>query len=155
MRLLRPALLVLLLAVAACVPAPPPFSSVAGTLPPIPQGQARIFFYREYEPYETLSFTTAFLNGTAVGVTQPGAVIYRNIAPGQYTISVRSEGSFPFQFKTVMVAAGQVVFVRVDSIRSWSSCSRGLSDCADTFIVNIVDPRIALGEMGPLWLVPG
>ncbi len=113
---MRGPMLVLLLGLAGCAPAGPPFASVAATLPPVPAGTARIFFYRWLEPYETLTPTTAFLNGAPVGVTEPGAVLYRDVSGGQYTIAVKSEGVFPDQFKTVTVKPGDTVYVRAASL---------------------------------------
>jgi hypothetical protein len=152
--------LLLLIAIGGCAPPGPPFASVAGALPPVPPGMARIFIYRSLEPYETLAQTTAYLNDAAVGVTEPGAVLYRDVAPGQYTIAVKSIGVYPDQFKTVTVEPGQVLYARVDSLRNWSTCGSGGAEggsggCWDTFVVELVDPRIAQYEMRSLRFIPG
>jgi hypothetical protein len=161
---LRGAFLVLLLGIAGCAPAGPPFASVAGTLPPVPAGAARVFLYRWLEPYESLTPTTAFLNGGPIGVTETGAVLYRDVAPGRYTIAVQSEGIFPNQFKTVTLKAGDTVYVRIDSLRNWAPCGSGgggesgggaSSGCADTFVVQIMDPAVASYEMRDLRLIRG
>ena len=151
---MRRAALFLFGLLAACA-AGPRFAEVAGSLPPPPPGAARIFFYRWYEPYETLSQTTAYLNGAPVGVTQPGSVLYRDVPPGQYAIKVDSYYSFPNQFKTVQLAAGDTLFVRVESLHSWSGCTGNILDCPDTFAVSLQPPGTALAEMGALWLIPG
>ena len=161
MRHLRGVLLLILLAASSCAPPGPPFASVAGTIPPPPPGTARIFFYRWLEPYETLSPTTAFLNNQPVGVTEPGSVLYRDVAPGQYLISVQSEGQYPNQFKTVVLQPGDVTYVRIESLRSWMPCSGGGwaggggEGCWDTFVVVIIDPAIALSEMASLRFIRG
>ena len=161
---MRGPMLALLLGIAGCAPAGPPFASVAATLPPVPAAMARIFFYRWLEPYETLTPTTAFLNGAPVGVTEPGAVLYRDVARGQYTIAVKSEGVFPDQFKTVTVNAGDKVYVRVESLSNWASCGSGgggdsgggaSSGCVDTFVVQIMDPAVASYEMRDLRFIGG
>ena len=165
MRLPRRAFLLLPLALAACARPGQPFASVAATIPPVPQGMARVFFYRWLEPYETVAPTTAYLNGKPVGVLEVGAIIYRDVAPGQYLISVRSDEPYPDQFKTVVLKPGEVVYARVESLKSWSTCggSGGGSDggggsasgCRDTFVVVIMDPALARAEIGGLLFTQG
>ena len=146
--------MLLILALARCAGESPGFA--ADTLPPIPPGQARIFFYRWLEPYEALSMSTIYLNGIPVGVSQTGAVLYRDVAPGQYYISVDSQGTYPDQFKTVTIAAAQTVDVRIESISSFKSPCGYLGNCeVDTFVVTIVDPATASREMRALKLIPG
>lgn len=159
---LRRAVLLLLFVVAGCAPLGPPFASVAATIPPVPQGMARVYFYRWLEPYETLTPTPAYLNGAPAGVTEPGAVLYRDVAPGRYLISVRSDEPYPNQFKTVTLKAGEIVYARIESLQTWSSCGGGgdlgdsnISGCRDTFVVVIVDPAVAHAEIGDLRFVRG
>ena len=152
-----------LFGVSSCAPPGPPFASVAATIPPPPPGMARVFFYRWLEPYETLSRTIAFLNNQPVGLTEPGAVLYRDVAPGQYLISVQSEGRYPNQFKTVVLEPRDITYVRIESIRSWSPCGGGggkgggggNEGCWDTFVVVIMDPTVARSEMGYLRFIQG
>src|SRR5579885_3092706 len=151
MRPLKTALFVFLLAVAGCAPGGPPYASVAATIPPVPPGMARIYFYRWLEIYETTAPSVAYLNGQPVGVTETGAVFYRDVPPGQYTIAVQSEEPYPNQFKTVVLQPGQVAYARIESLRSWSSCASGgdgdggggATSCRDTFVVQLIDPRVA------------
>src|SRR6202041_1953290 len=107
--------------VAGCVAPGPRFANVAATIPPVPPGAARIFFYRLLEPYETLAYTTAYLNGNPVGTAEPGAVLYRDVAPGQYLISVKSEGLYKDQFKSVVLRPGDVAYAQIESLRNWSA----------------------------------
>ena len=150
-------LLVLMLAVSGCVASPPSpsFSTAASTLPPVPPGDARIFFYRWLEPYETLSWTPVYLNGQTVAVSRPDAVLYRDVPAGQYHIAVRSEGLFPNQFKTVQVAPGQTLYVRIESLKSWSPCDRFGDRCGDTFVVQVINPDQARNEMQNLQFILG
>jgi hypothetical protein len=63
----------LLLGLVACAgPSGVPFPEVAATIPPIPSGEGRIYFYRDYEPYESLALTEVFLNGATAGVSGGG-----------------------------------------------------------------------------------
>jgi hypothetical protein len=151
---LQRGIFVLVLLLVGCVAPEPRFASVAGAVPPVPPGAARIFFYRWLEPYETLAPTAAYLNGVPVGVTQPGAVLYRDVAPGQYAIVVESEGIYPNQFKSVLLRSGDVAYVRIESLRSWSLCRRS-QGCWDTFSVRIMDPTQAQAEMQNLRLIRG
>jgi hypothetical protein len=156
------ALLFVLIAV-GCTPAGPPFASVAATLSPVPPGSARIYFYRYLEPYETIAETEAYLNGNPVGVTETGTVFYRDVTPGKYTISVRSDGVFPDQSKTVILKPGDVSYARVESIKSWVPCGGGgggrsggaTEGCEDTFVVVMIDPTIAQADMRDLRYIPG
>ena len=163
MSILRAALLLLLLGIVGCAPPGPPFASVASTIPPAPNGMARIFFYRWLEPYETLAPTTASLNGKPIAVTETGAVLYRDVAPGQYTISIQSQGVYPNQFKTITLQPGDVAYARIESLRSWSPCGGGSESgggggdegCWDTFVVQIMDPAVAQYEMRDLRFIRG
>jgi hypothetical protein len=159
----RSVFLVLLLALSGCAPEGPPFATVAATIPPNPPGTARVFFYRWLEPYETTAPTIAFLNDQPIGVTEVGSVLYRDVAPGQYRISVQSDEMYPNQFKSVVLQAGDVAYVRIESLRSWSTCGSGgggefgggATGCRDTFVVRIIDPTQARSEMGELRFIRG
>ncbi|HEV2549575.1 MAG TPA: DUF2846 domain-containing protein [Stellaceae bacterium] len=120
MRNLRHLVGALLLALAACAgPSGPLFPEVAGTVPPAPADRSRIYFYRDYEPYESLALTDVFLNGATAGVSMPGAVFYRDVAPGTYEVSVYSVGSFPNAAKSVSLKAGDTVYAKVESLHAW------------------------------------
>jgi len=155
--------LVLLLAVAlmACVgqsdTGGPPFGQAAATLPPVPPGETRIFFYRWNQPYEILSPTTVFLNGQPVGISWVATTFYRDVAPGTYEIKVFSPGYYPNQFKTVTVAAGETVYVRVIPMLTWSQmiCDGGGGCQLDTFAVAIENPATAPQDMQSLRLIRG
>jgi hypothetical protein len=147
-------MVLLLVLVAGCVAPQANFASVAGNLPPVPPGAARIFFYRWLEPYESNAATMAYLNGRPAGVTEVGAVLYRDVAPAQYTIVVQSDGIFANQFKSVLLRPGDVAYVRIESLRTWDSCSQQ-KICGETFVVQIVDPAIARAEMQDLRFIGG
>lgn len=161
MRALRGAILLALLGVAGCAPAGPPFASVA--IAPVPPGMARVYLYRWLEPYESVAETTAYFNGQPVGITETGSVLYRDVAPGQYTITVDSWGSYPNQFKTVTMRAGKSAYARIESLKSWAPCGSGegaaggggSEGCWDTFVVQIVDPAVARDEIRDLRFVSG
>jgi hypothetical protein len=66
----------------------PPTSSVA--IPPIPTGKARLWFYRDYEPYETLARPYVRLNERVAGISEPGGTFYRDVVPVRYLVTVDS-----------------------------------------------------------------
>jgi hypothetical protein len=80
-----------LLLLAGCVAAPQMAAAPAG---PIPPGQARIWFYRVYDPSLSRNIANGDLNGARVVSVLPGdGPAYRDIAPGPYRISPESFGT--------------------------------------------------------------
>ncbi|HUN47201.1 MAG TPA: DUF2846 domain-containing protein [Stellaceae bacterium] len=144
----------LLLAACANGDGPPgtPYSEVAATIPPVPAGEARIYFYRDYEPYESLARPWIYLNGRRIGYSDPGGVYYRDVAPGTYRIKVDSEGRYWHQFKTVTLAPGNVVYAKIESLRSWDS---GDQYQRDTFVVDLIGPPAAERQIAALNYVSG
>ncbi len=156
MRIARRLLVVFALALAGCIaqnPTLPVFATAAPTLPPPAPGMARLFFYRLLEPSQPTLGTTVMLNEKPVGFSRNGTVLYRDVPAGGYFVSVASY-PYPYQFKTVQVAAGQIWYFRIESLSSWSCV--GKSSCrGDTFVVAIVDPAQARAEIAPLGLISG
>jgi hypothetical protein len=148
----------LLLLVAGCaVTSIPPGEALQGPLPPLAPGSARLVFYRALDPYATQSMPTLYLNGTASGITQNGAVLYRDVPPDQYDITLAPSLPWPNQFKTVVVRAGDVFYVAI-ATRPYLACGRANSTQAcygDTFLVNVVDPAIGAQETQGLRLIRG
>ena len=127
---------------AACAgatgPTGPTLADVAAQLPPVPPDRARFFFYRDYEPYESLGRPYVTLNGAVAGISEPGGVFYRDEPAGTYLIAVRSNTPYPDQDKTVTMAAGQTLYVKVGSIKGYDSGDSEYDP--DTFAVVVVDP---------------
>lgn len=148
----------LLLLVAGCaVTSIPPGEALQGSLPPLPAGEARLVFYRALDPYATQSMPTLYLNGKASGITQNGAVLYRDVTPGQYDITLAPSLPWPNQFKTVVVRAGEVFYVDI-STRPYLSCAQGnnTQSCyGDTFLLNVIDPVTGAQETQGLRLIQG
>jgi hypothetical protein len=143
--------LVLLLAlVAAGCGSLPTFDQSIATLPPIPAGEARIFVYRDYEPYQSLSWIPVFFNRATIGAVGPGHVLMRDVPPGTYTIEPKSEGLWPDQAKTVRVAAGDTVYAKIESFNG-PDATGSSDELQATFVVVLVDPIAARREIGPLW----
>jgi hypothetical protein len=143
----RRRLLVFLLAalLTACVQAPL-FPAAAPLLPPLAPDQARIYFYREWEVSESVSYSPrVYLNGVPAGIVFPGGVFYRDVpAPEIYLISVDTNGVFWDPFKTVALQPGQKLYVQIESLDSWGE---GRSYQKASFVVAVIDPEQAEREL--------
>jgi hypothetical protein len=94
----------------------PPTGSVA--IRPIPADAARIWIYRNDGPHDSQDRPYLRLNGHVAAISEPNGAFYRDLPPGHYTVSVDSYGApYPNQFTGVDIAAGQVAFVKVLSMR--------------------------------------
>src|SRR5204862_2972188 len=60
--------------------AQPVASTTASNLPP--PGMARIWWYREMQPYSSLATPYVRINGAIAGVSQPGGAFYNDVPPG-------------------------------------------------------------------------
>ena len=112
---------------------------------------ARVYFYRAFEPYESLALPAIYLDGKSHAVSEPGGVLFRDVEPGAHEISVFSPGIYPNQFKSVILRPGDTLYVRVESLRNWY---RGFNWEKDTFVVSLVGESEAEGEMASLRYVP-
>jgi len=156
-RRLRLGAAVLLLALTSMGFAPRDLALAAATSPPglapVSPGTARIWIYRDYEPYQTLARPNVRLNGAIAGISEPGGVFYRDLAPGTYAITVDSYGTDVQQFVSVPVAAGQQVYVKVLASADWASGGGGGERgggggwARDTFYTWQVQPGVAAAEI--------
>jgi hypothetical protein len=136
----RGAAIAFLVATANCTPLPPT-SSV--TIPPIPSGAARVWFYRDYEPHETLARPYVRLNEQVFGISEPGGAFYRDVGPAHYSITVDTAGRDVNQFAEANLTAGQEAYAKILSLRSWLD-----DDClawggCDTFYVRLMPAEAA------------
>ncbi|HUC65127.1 MAG TPA: DUF2846 domain-containing protein [Stellaceae bacterium] len=127
--------------------------ALEGPIPPLPAGEARLFFYRDANVYDGLLTTIVSLNGVPVGASELGTVFYRDVAPGTYQIGARSDKLYPDQVKTVAVAPGTTTYVRVQTLPYWGQS--GWQWQGNTFIVSIVNPAMAEQEIIPLQHIRG
>ena len=67
-----------------------PVGSVS--VPPIPPGEARVWFYRVYLPSDTLNMTKVTMNRVYTGYVQLGGAFYLDVPPGIYHVEVESYG---------------------------------------------------------------
>ena len=107
--------------------------------------------------YGAMEWMAVYVNGQTTGVSQPGAVFYRDVAPGRYHLTMQTYGFYPNQFKTVTARAGEIIYVNINTLPR-TGCNRGRSlvECADdTFIMTIVDPARGFKDIQGLRLIPG
>jgi hypothetical protein len=112
--------------------------------PAVPAGMARIWVYREYEPYETLGRPYIRLNGGVFAVSEPGGSLYRDVPPGSYSVTVDTVGRDVRQFATAGLAAGQTAFIKIESAQLWES---DLNYRADTFYTRLIPRGVAEAEL--------
>ena len=152
-RLWQSAGVFLLLGMAACA-LPPSTASVA--IPPIPAGEARVWFYRPVDAYDSLSTPYIRMNDAIVGVSLPNGASYREVPAGQYHIAVDSYLDSPQQDQNVTLAPGQEAYVKVVSQRSWIQGGGGGSGesgggggdySRDTFYVWLIPPEVARADV--------
>src|SRR5580700_9699055 len=74
-----------LCAATSCAQVP---TTAAVAVPPVPAGEARVWFYRDEGPYETHAPATVRMNDAVVGELAPRGVFYRDTAPGHYHVAV-------------------------------------------------------------------
>jgi hypothetical protein len=111
----------LVLALAGCTSLP---TSVA-TIPPVPPGMARVWFYRVDMPYVAQERPYVRMNGAVVGISEDGGAFYRDVAPGQYYVTVDSYGEDINQFPHIGLVTGQTVYLQVIGSKYWASGGGG------------------------------
>ena len=143
----------LLLAIAACSHLPP---TASVSIPPIPAGEARVWFYRPIDLYDSLNTPYIRMNDAIVAVSQPGGASYRDVPAGQYHITVDSYGKDFNQDKDVALVAGQELYVKIVSLREWATGGAGGggemgggggSYNKDTFYVWLMPPEVARADV--------
>jgi hypothetical protein len=150
-RLRQTGALSLLFTAAACAQ-PPLTASVA--VPPIPAGEARVWFYRPVDAYDSLNTPYIRMNDAIVGISLPNGASYRDVPAGQYHIAVDSYLNSPQQDANVALVPGQELYVEVVSLRNWQggggggggSQSGGGGDNGygrDTFYTWVIPPEAA------------
>jgi hypothetical protein len=142
---------ILSLAVAACSQLP---STASVAVPPIPAGEARVWFYRNGGPYDGVGTPYIRMNDAIVGISEPGGASYRDVPAGPYHITVDSYGKDFNQDKNVQLGSGQELYVKIVSLRDWVMGSGGGgnegggSDFArDTFYVWLIPPEVARADV--------
>jgi hypothetical protein len=136
-------LLSMMLALGGCA-LPPAIS--AAQISPIPPGLARVWFYRLDAPYITQARPYVRLNGVPIGISEDGGSFYRDVAPGQYYVTVDSYGVDINQFPHVILVPGETMYFQVIGSRYWASGGgggRGAGWERPTFYVWVMPAQVA------------
>jgi hypothetical protein len=116
--------------------------------PPPPAGQARIWFYRDWEPSESLNLANIEVNGVYFGSVENGSAFYRNVPAGQYHIAPVSFVPDSSQDTKVALVPGQQIYVKIVSLTSWGSDNTASRKIArDAFWAWVIPPQIAEAEI--------
>jgi hypothetical protein len=137
----------LLLLAAGCAE-PRATAPVPAVAPPVPPGQARIWFYRPWEPSESLNLANVDVNGSYFASVENGNAFYRDVPPGQYHIAPVSFIPNSNQDTNVALVPGQQVYVKIVSLRSWGgndTAARNIS--RDAFWAWVMPPQVAQAEI--------
>ena len=135
-----------LLLSAACTAPPQQLAAVPAG--PIPPGQARIWFYRVYDPSLSRNIANVDLNGARTVSVLPGdGPAYRDVAPGTYHIAPESVGVDTNQTRDVTLTAGQEVYVKILDDPTWISAGDRTSYQRDTFYAWLMPAQTARVEM--------
>src|SRR5215831_2808545 len=139
LRLVAVAILLLLAAAAFAQPSAAPYLNAAP-----PSGLARIWFFRDLNPNETQAMPYVRLNGAVAGVSEAGGAFYRDVAPGQYHISVDSYVQDRHNDVDVVLASGMEAYARVlpldDIVQGGGQASGGSGYHRNTFVVWLYPP---------------
>lgn len=96
------------LLVSACASGPK-FSEVEQSISALPDGNARIFFYRTQIVMGAAIQPSIILNQEKVGSCEPGGVFYKDVEPGKYEASVATEVE---RRLTLVIGPGEEKYVR-------------------------------------------
>ena len=133
-----------MLIVAGCAD-PPTMPQVPAAASPVLAGQARIWFYRDWQPSESLNLANIDMNGSYFASVANGSAFYRDVPAGHYHIAPVSYNRDLNQDKDVDLAPGQQLYVKILSSQSWDGACR---DCVrDTFYAWLIPPQVAQGEI--------
>ncbi len=99
-----------LLVVANCAPVPP---TSATAISPLSGQQARIWFYRDLDPNDSMATPYLRIDGAIAGVSHPGGASYRDVAVGRHQISVESYVDDGNQSRIVDLAPGAQLYAKV------------------------------------------
>jgi hypothetical protein len=115
---------------------------------PVAPGQARIWFYRVYDPSLSRNLANVDLNGArAVTVAPGGGPVFVDVAPGHYHIAPETYGVDVNQAKDVNLAPGQTAYIKILDDPTWASGGDRTAFQRDTFYVWLMPPQVAQAEM--------
>lgn len=137
----------LLLATANCAQ---PGVTASVTIPPIREDEARIWFYRDYEPYAGKGLPAVAENGRYVGQAELGGAFYRDVPPGHYHVTVETFGVDVNQSADFDLAPRQEAYVKIVSNPEWVSYGAETQIERPTFYAWLVPPETARADVAHL-----
>ena len=137
--------------------AQPPAAPYLNAAPP--PGMARIWFFRDLNPNETLAMASVRLNGSVAGVSEAGGAFYRDVAPGRYHISVDSYVEDRHNEADVVLAPGMEAYAKVlpfdDIVQGGGNRGGGGGYRRNTFVVWLYPPEIGRAAVAHIHLTGG
>jgi hypothetical protein len=88
----------------------------AVSVPPIPQGEARVWFYRDAGVYDSQQQPYILMNGAIIGVSQPSGSFYLDVRPGFYRVAVQQYLSNPEEDANINLVPEQQVYLKIVSL---------------------------------------
>jgi Protein of unknown function (DUF2846) len=105
----------------------------------------RIWFYRDWQPSESLNLANIDVNGSYFGSVANGSAFYRDVPPGHYHVAPVSYNRDFNQDRNVDLAPGQQAYIKILSSQSWDGACR---DCMrDTFYAWLISLKTAQVEI--------
>jgi Protein of unknown function (DUF2846) len=144
-RLLQAGSGAVMLAGVACSQLP---TTASVTVPPIPAGEARMWFYRNDGIYESQMLPHVRMNDRLVGEMAQRSALYRDVAPGHYHVAVDSYVDDRNGSRDVDLAPGQQVYFKI--VSSSDFLSGGLGDPGHSrpaFYIWLIPAAWAQGEV--------
>src|SRR5262249_17406584 len=113
-----------------------------------PAASARIWFYRDYEPYVNRNYATVMLNGVVAGSVQPyGGSLAQDVAPGHYHATAETFCTGANQNVAGDPAPGQEAFIKILNSRGWVSGGDLYSFERDPYYLRVMPAETARAEM--------
>lgn len=114
---------------------------------PVAANQARIWFYRIYDPSLSRNIANVDLNGAYAASVQPGdGPVFVDVVPGHYHIAPESFGIDTNQTRDVNLAAGQTIYVKILDDPAVISSGDKTEFQRDTFYTWVVPATVAKAE---------
>ena len=127
-----------------------PSVTAAVNIPPIPGGEARIWYYRAYEPYAGKGLPAIAANGGYVGAAELGGAFYRDVPPGRYLVTVQTVGIDTNQTANFELAPGQEAYVKIVSLPSWDTGGDKNQWERPTFYAWLIPNQVAQADVARL-----
>jgi hypothetical protein len=115
-----------------------------GQAPPIPTGQARLWFLRSLNPGTAMNAPMLYANGAPLAISSQGTAFYRDFAPGTYMIAVDNCQPGAQRSLTVPLDAGNDFALQVQQD------DFGSLNCGPTFYLSVPSAEIVSSVFAPL-----